>query len=575
MKRIAIVGAGQSGLQLGLGLIDAGFEVTLYSERSAEEIHAGRVMSSQCMFDSALEIERDLKLNYWQQDCPKVEGIRLAVPDGVGVRVIDFSARLDNYAQSVDQRLKIPRWLSEFEQRGGALQIKAAGLDDLETCSATHDLVIVASGKGALGQVFQRDHSRSPFSDAQRSLALTYVRGMQPGKPYPAVCFNLIPNVGEYFVFPALTTSGPCEIMVFEGVPGGPMDCWSDVTSPAEHLARSKWILERFLPWEAERCRNVELTDDHGILAGCVVPTVRQPVGTLPSGRKILGMADAVVLNDPITGQGSNNAARCAEIYLDSILERVDGGPDPEWMQQTFDRYWTGYGRWVTEWTNLLLKPPAHVMKLLDSAGRISAIANSFVNGFDDPRTLFPWFMDAVEADKFVQQEAKAVAERFERRDYRKALGQFATGVTVVTARASDGRRVGVTVNSFSSVSLDPPLLLWSLSRQAASFADFSTATHFAVNVLEAKQHHLSRQFSTPLPDKFAGVECVEGVAGVPILSGVIAHFVCRKVRQYDGGDHVIFVGEVEEYKYSDGEPLVFHSGRYRIATRHPDVSDA
>jgi flavin reductase (DIM6/NTAB) family NADH-FMN oxidoreductase RutF len=294
----------------------------------------------------------------------------------------------------------------------------------------------------------------------------------------------------------------------------------------------------------------------------------------LPSGRRILGVADAVVLNDPITGQGSNNAARCAEIYLDSILERAEGGPDTEWMQQTFDRYWTGYGRWVTEWTNLLLRPPAHVMKLLDSAGRISAIANTFVNGFDDPRTLFPWFMDAVEADKFVRQEAKAVAERFERRDYRKALGQFATGVTVVTARASDGRRVGVTINSFSSVSLDPPLLLWSLSRQAPSFTDFSTATHFAVNVLEAKQHHLSRQFSTPLPDKFAGVECVEGAAGVPILSGVIAHFVCRKVRQYDGGDHVIFVGEVEEYKYSDGEPLVFHSGRYRIATRHPDVSD-
>jgi flavin reductase (DIM6/NTAB) family NADH-FMN oxidoreductase RutF len=574
MKHIAIVGAGQSGLQLGLGLIDAGFEVTLYSERSGEEIHDGRVMSSQCMFDSALEIERELKLNYWQQDCPKVEGISLAVPDGVGGKVIDFSARLDDFAQSVDQRLKIPRWLSEFEQRGGALRIKAAGLEDLEACAAAHDLVIVASGKGALGQVFQRDDSRSPFSDSQRSLALTYVRGMQPRKPYPAVCFNLIPNVGEYFVFPALTTSGPCEIMVFEGVPGGPMDCWSDVTSPAEHLARSKWILERFLPWEAERCRNVELTDDHGILAGCVVPTVRKPVGTLPSGRRILGMADAVVLNDPITGQGSNNAARCAEIYLDSILERAEGGPDTEWMQQTFDRYWTGYGRWVTEWTNLLLRPPAHVMKLLDSAGRISAIANTFVNGFDDPRTLFPWFMDAVEADKFVRQEAKAVAERFERRDYRKALGQFATGVTVVTARASDGRRVGVTINSFSSVSLDPPLLLWSLSRQAPSFTDFSTATHFAVNVLEAKQHHLSRQFSTPLPDKFAGVECVEGAAGVPILSGVIAHFVCRKVRQYDGGDHVIFVGEVEEYKYSDGEPLVFHSGRYRIATRHPDVSD-
>jgi flavin reductase (DIM6/NTAB) family NADH-FMN oxidoreductase RutF len=123
-------------------------------------------------------------------------------------------------------------------------------------------------------------------------------------------------------------------------------------------------------------------------------------------------------------------------------------------------------------------------------------------------------------------------------------------------------------------VSLNPPLILWSLSRQAQSFSDFTTITHFAVNVLEAKQHHLSRQFSTPVPDKYAGVDFVKGKAGVPMLNGVIAQFICRKVRQVDGGDHLIFLGEVEEYRYNDGEPLVFHSGRYRVATRHPDITD-
>jgi len=574
MKSVAIVGAGQSGLQLGLGLLGAGYQVTLCSDRPADEIQNGRVMSSQCMFDSALETERDLGLNYWEQECPKVEGIGFAVPDLVGGKVIDWAARLDNFAQSVDQRLKVPRWMAEFQKRGGNLQIKAVGIDDLEGCARSHDLVIVASGKGAIGQLFERDASRSPFSEPQRALALTYVTGMRPREPYPAVCFNLIPKVGEYFVFPALTTTGSCEIMVFEGIPGGPMDCWTDVKTPAEHLARSKSILESFMPWEAERCRNVELTDDKGILAGHVVPTVRKPIGTLPSGRNVLGMADSVVLNDPITGQGSNNAARCAEIYLESITERGDAPADVEWMQQTFDRYWTGYARWVVDWTNLLLKPPAHVINLLNSAGKIAAVASAFVNGFDDPRTLYPWFMDPAEADAFVQKEAQAVAERFDRRGYRRALGQFATGVTVVTARASDGRRVGVTVNSFSSVSLNPPLILWSLSRQTPSFADFKNATHFAVNVLEAHQHHLSRQFSTPLTDKFAGVAFREHSCGVPILNGAIAQFICRKVRQYDGGDHVIFLGEVEEYKYSEGEPLVFHSGRYRIATRHPDIAD-
>ena len=144
----------------------------------------------------------------------------------------------------------------------------------------------------------------------------------------------------------------------------------------------------------------------------------------------------------------------------------------------------------------------------------------------------------------------------------------------MVTTRVADGRPLGLTVNSFSSVSLNPPLILWSLSRQAPSFLEFCRATHFAVNVLEARQHHLSRQFSTPLPDKFAGVEFVDGPGRVPLLSGAIAQFICRTVKQYDGGDHVIFLGEVEEYRYAEGEPLVFHSGRYRVATRHPEVAE-
>jgi len=461
-----------------------------------------------------------------------------------------------------------------FEQRGGDLRIKAADIAELEICARTHDLVIVASGKGAIGALFERDPTRSPFDRPQRVLALTYVRKMRPRGSFSAVCFNLIANVGEYFVFAALTNNAPCQIMVFEGVPGGPMDCWSDVRTPEQHLAKSKWLLETFLPWEAERCRDLELTDSRGILVGQVTPTVRKPVGTLPSGGHVLGMADAVVLNDPITGQGSNNAARCASIYLESIVERGLGLADPQWMQQTFDRYWSGYAQWAVEWTNMLLKPPPHVLKLLDCAGKITAVAGAFANGFDDPRSLFPWFADPGEAEKFVQKEAQTVAERFDRRDYRRALGQFATGVTVVTMRAPDGRKVGVTVNSFSSVSLNPPLILCSVSRQTPSFADFSGATHFAVNVLEAHQHHLSRQFSTPMPDKFAGVDFVEGDRGVPLLNGVIAHFVCRKVREYDGGDHVILIGEVEQYEVSDGEPLVFHSGHYRIVTHHPDVAE-
>src|SRR5881396_42047 len=410
MKRIAIIGAGQSGLQLGIGLLDAGYEVTLYSDRSADDIQRGHVLSSQCMFDSALETERDLGLNYWEEECPKVEGISFAVPNPVGGRVIDWAARLDNFAQSVDQRLKIPRWMAEFQKRGGNLQIEAADIDDLESCARGHDLVIVASGKGAITQLFQRDANRSPFCEPQRSLALTYVRKMRPRESYAAVCFNLIPNVGEYFVFPALTNSGTCEIMVFEGVPGGPMDCWNDVKSSEEHLAKSKWVLDTFMPLEGERCRNVELTDNNGILVGRFPPTVRKPICKLSSGGLALGMADVVATNDPVTGQGSNTASKAASIYLKRIRERGNKPFDAQWMQQTFDIFWD-YAQWVVRWTNSLLIPPApQILQLMGAASQIPPLASKVANGFNKPPDYSPWWFDPGEADKMIKQMAGVAA---------------------------------------------------------------------------------------------------------------------------------------------------------------------
>ncbi|WP_336695001.1 flavin reductase family protein [Delftia acidovorans] len=168
---------------------------------------------------------------------------------------------------------------------------------------------------------------------------------------------------------------------------------------------------------------------------------------------------------------------------------------------------------------------------------------------------------------------AAAPACSFDPRELRKAFGQFTTGVTVITTRAPDGRRVGMTANSFSSVSLDPPLVLWSLARQAPSVCDFQGASHFAIHVLAAGQHPLSRRFSTPQQDKFGGLDCAEGPAGVPLIDGVLARFVCRNVRQYDGGDHLIFIGQVEHCERFGGEPLAFHAGYYQVTARHPECA--
>ncbi|MBR9651569.1 styrene monooxygenase/indole monooxygenase family protein [Thalassovita aquimarina] len=403
MKRISIVGGGQSGLQLGIGLLQKGYDVKVIQDRTPDQIAAGRVLSSQCQFDASLDHERALGINFWEDECPPVEGISFSVPnpDGPG-KAVDWAAKLDAKAQSVDQRVKMPRWLEEFERLGGKLDIALADIPMLESEARTADLVIVASGKGDIGKLFERDAARSPFDAPQRALALTYVHGMTPREKHSAVNFNLIPGVGEYFVFPALTKSGPCEIMVFEGVPNGPMDCWRDVKTPAEHLAKSKEILDTFVPWEADRCRNIELTDDNGILAGRFPPTVRKPVGTLPSGAKVMGLGDAVCLNDPITGQGANNAAKAAAVYLDAILERGDAAFDEAWMTATFERFWD-YAQWVVQWTNMmLLPPPPFVLNIMGSAQVLPGLAHRIANGFDDPRDFFPWFADPSAADEYL-----------------------------------------------------------------------------------------------------------------------------------------------------------------------------
>jgi 3-hydroxy-9,10-secoandrosta-1,3,5(10)-triene-9,17-dione monooxygenase reductase component len=150
-------------------------------------------------------------------------------------------------------------------------------------------------------------------------------------------------------------------------------------------------------------------------------------------------------------------------------------------------------------------------------------------------------------------------------RDFRKALGCFPTGVCLVTTLAPDGKRVGLTANSFSSVSLEPPMVLWSLARTASSAPVFRDAEHFTINVLAAGDHELSSHFAKSGEDKFAKYpqRFIAGLAGVPLLQGAAATFECHSRHRYYGGDHIIVIGVVERYAHSDLKPLLFHRGAY------------
>ena len=154
-------------------------------------------------------------------------------------------------------------------------------------------------------------------------------------------------------------------------------------------------------------------------------------------------------------------------------------------------------------------------------------------------------------------------AEGFNIRELRNALGSFGTGVTIITTRTRDGYMTGMTANSFTSVSLNPPLVLWSSSLYANSLPAFQESSHFVVNILAYDQIELSNRFAKSIEDKFAEVDHIIPECGAPVLIGSAAHFECRNEFRHYGGDHIIFIGHVERFAYTDKPTLMFCRGKY------------
>jgi flavin reductase (DIM6/NTAB) family NADH-FMN oxidoreductase RutF len=161
--------------------------------------------------------------------------------------------------------------------------------------------------------------------------------------------------------------------------------------------------------------------------------------------------------------------------------------------------------------------------------------------------------------------------QAFDLRQFRHALGRFATGITVITTTTPDGKREGLTANSFGAVSLDPPLVLWSLRQDAMSLPSFRQGPYFAVNVLASHQRGLSNHFARPAPDKFEKVRWHPGLGGCPTLSECLALFECRMERTIEAGDHVVFIGRVERFEWRAGDPLVFSCGHYCLTATLPE----
>lgn len=412
MRKIAIVGSGQAGLQLAFGLLRHGYAVTLYSDRTPEEILNGRVPATAFIFDRGLSYERELGLNFWDEEVKWGEGIHLDFCLSPGNRLFHMTGRWRRPGQAIDQRLKYWRWMRELEARGGSLVIRPIGVSDLDALAADNDLLVIAAGKAEISALFERDPDRSRYTEPQRKLALITVKGLRPWTsiPFHTVKFTLYEQDGEVFWIPFHHKSSQSTYSIlFECKAGRGLDRFGAAETGEEMLRIAKELIARWAPWEEEHLRGAELADPLAWGKGAITPSVRKPVARLPSGRLAFGLGDTVVLNDPIAGQGSNCASKAAHLYTRRIVEHGSRPFDADWMQSVFEEHWEQDGRWITGFSNLFLEPITPAAKEVLLAGtRHPGIAAEFFDDFNNPQNFWPRVEDLAAARRYVAEKTGA-----------------------------------------------------------------------------------------------------------------------------------------------------------------------
>lgn len=405
MRKIAIIGAGQAGLHLGIGLVDAGYAVTLFSDRSPEAILHGRLMGTPILFGNALQLECDLGLNFWDEEFPDCAGFCSQIYDLEENSVLEASSALALRWQGIDQRLKFSAWMHEFVKRGGELVIQATTPEDLEEYAQTYDLVVVAAGRGAFSTLFKRDAQKSQPAQPKRYIAAAIVTGLQENPADLNVArMTVLPEIGEIIQYPFHTKGNLSTLVGFEAHLGSAMDHFSQVQSGAELIEVAKQVTQQVKPDYYPVIQDMQLVDDQAWLKGAITPIVRQPVGYLPSGAVVMGMGDVVLLHDPISGQGANNATKMAHLVKQRIIDQGNRRFDAAWMQRVFDEFWN-YAQHSRTLTDCLLTPPEHLLDLMGAMADNPDILTDYIQGLNHPPSLAPWFFEPEAAKSYLTQK--------------------------------------------------------------------------------------------------------------------------------------------------------------------------
>lgn len=421
MSKIAIIGSGITGLVAGIGLREQGHEVTIYSALGADDwLTKVPPTGTACRFASSLDLERELGINHWEETTP-IHGVHLTFCPKLDRQLIDLMGRLERKALAIDVRLQSRQWTHDFEARGGRVVVTNVDIPKLEEIAAENDLTLVAAGKADIGKLFPVDDTRTVYDGPQRKLAMFVIRNVDMDRSREGILFthgikfNFFGTEGEQFSVPYWHKDGyQCWNCIVEAKEGRAFDHFDGAKTGAEVLEVAKGLFRKHIPWDYDWIRGAELTDERGWLKGAFRPCYKDPVGTLPSGAKVMALGDTANAMDPIGGQGANNCYRQIRVLLQETAKQPDDY-DAEWMRATFDRYYEEIGRATNAFNNMLLEPltpPAQRMLIAQygSTGAVNdnspqqKIANAFCDNFDNPNLLTDLLTDDTKVKRYVDR---------------------------------------------------------------------------------------------------------------------------------------------------------------------------
>lgn len=385
MKNIGIVGAGVAGLHLGLQLRQHDVPVTIYTNRTPEEVRDGRVMNSVAHMHVTVALEEDLGINHWKDDHFYYD-MHYHYNGWGDDRT--FEGYFTSPSRTLDYRIYLPQLMKDFEDRGGVIEYRDLSVADIETLTDQHDLVVVSTGKGEIGALFPRRADKSPYDRPQRQLAVGFWKGVHRHERN-GVEISVIPGVGELLAIPMWSFSGDTTALLFENVPGGPTEILTqqkNADDPEAYRQLTLETLKTYHPTVYERIDESEfrLQSDKDILQGGVTPVMREDYARLPNGKFVLALGDVHLTMDPVQAQGANSTAYSARVVGDAILE--DEVFDEQFMKRVAQRRAERLEA-SNDWINIMIKPGGspQIPELFSAMVHNQQLASEFTENFNYP----------------------------------------------------------------------------------------------------------------------------------------------------------------------------------------------